>query len=275
VLLLVHGITGSYETWRDVLPLLARSHRVIAPDLPGHGRSDKPRGDYSLGAHACALRDLMIALDIDTATLVGHSLGGGVVMQFAYQFPELCERLGLVSSGGLGQSVHPALRAAALPGSEYVLPLIAAPWLSGVGERIAGALGTVGLQAGPELVEIARGYASLGDPETREAFLHTLRSVVDPMGQRVGATDKLYLAAGTPVLLVWGERDPIIPIGHARRAHDAIPDSRLIEIPGAGHFPHLDDPYRFATAVEEWIAGTEPGRHDAKRLRELLLAGGG
>src|SRR5438105_1742084 len=108
--LLIHGIAGASTTWAHVLPLLARNQTVVAPDLLGHGESAKPRGDYSLGAYASGIRDLMAALGHDRATIVGHSLGGGVAMQFAYQFPERCERLVLVASGGLGKEVSPLLK---------------------------------------------------------------------------------------------------------------------------------------------------------------------
>ncbi|MEO8323592.1 MAG: alpha/beta fold hydrolase, partial [Actinomycetota bacterium] len=120
---LIHGIAGSFDTWDPVLGELGRTHYTISPDLPGHGRAPKPRGDYSLGAFATAIRDLLGALDVPSATIVGHSLGGGIALQFVYQYPELCERLVLVSSGGLGPEVSPILRAATLPGSELFLRL--------------------------------------------------------------------------------------------------------------------------------------------------------
>src|SRR5881628_872710 len=124
LVLLIHGITGSSATWDEVLPWLAERYSVLAPDLLGHGGSAKPRGDYSLGAYASGIRDLLGVLGFDRATVVGHSLGGGIAMQAAYQFPEYVERLVLVSSGGLGREVSPILRAATLPGSELVLGLI-------------------------------------------------------------------------------------------------------------------------------------------------------
>src|SRR5438034_1130402 len=111
VVVLLHGLAGSSSTWRPILPLLGRHAHVIAPDLLGHGRSAKPPGgDYSLGAYAAGVRDLLVILGLDHATVIGHSLGGGVAMQFAYQFPELTERLVLVASGGLGRDLTPVLR---------------------------------------------------------------------------------------------------------------------------------------------------------------------
>src|SRR5687768_282422 len=139
-LLLLHGITNSSQTWEGVAPRLVERFTLIAPDLLGHGESATPRGDYSLGAHASGARDVMTALGIERATVVGHSLGGGIAMQFAYQFPERCERLVLVSSGGLGREVHLLLRAAALPGADYVLPFLTSAGLLGVGRSVGGLL---------------------------------------------------------------------------------------------------------------------------------------
>src|SRR3954449_9111841 len=120
-LLLLHGIANNCETWAEVIPRLAETHTVIAPDLLGHGESDKPRGDYSIAAYANGLRDLTSVLGIERAPVVGHSLGGGIALQFPYQFPERCERLALVGSGGLGPELSAGLRAATLPGAELVL----------------------------------------------------------------------------------------------------------------------------------------------------------
>ncbi|MGZ8649899.1 MAG: alpha/beta fold hydrolase [Solirubrobacteraceae bacterium] len=270
VLVLVHGITSTSATWANVLPYLAERFTVIAPDLLGHGESAKPRGDYSLGAYASGIRDLLIALGHQRATFVGHSLGGGVAMQLAYQFPEHCERLVLVSSGGLGREIGILLRAASLPGSELVLPLLVNEQLLGAGRIVGRLLGRVGLRVHTDVGEVLRGHASLSDGEARAAFLHTLRTIVDPRGQRVDATDRLYLAQAIPFLLVWGERDPIIPVEHARAAHRLVPGSRLELFPDAGHFPHLDDPLRFVRLLIDFMATTEPARVDAGRWRTLL-----
>ena len=272
--LLIHGITGSWRHWERVIAPLAAEHEVIAPDLLGHGESAKPRGDYSLGAFASGLRDLMVALGHETATVVGHSLGGGIAMQFAYQFPERCERLVLVSSGGLGSEVSMLLRAATLPGSELVLPVLTHRRLR-VGGRTLGAwLRRVGLDLGADAGEMFRGLDSLHDAETRTAFLETLRAVVGPGGQKVDASDRLYLAEAMPSLIVWGEHDPIIPAAHGRAAHEAMPGSRL-ELFDAGHFPQLEHPYEFAQLLAEFIDDTPPARLDADDLRERVLAGAG
>jgi pimeloyl-ACP methyl ester carboxylesterase len=269
-IVLIHGITASSRIWEEVGPRLARHHTVLAPDLLGHGETAKPRGDYSMGAFASGIRDLILSLDLGPATIVGHSLGGGVAMQFAYQFPERTQRLALISSGGLGRRVHSFLRAATLPGSELVLPLLAGRQVLGAGRAVGRALGRVGLQLGNDALEMARGHASLGDAESRAAFVHTLRASVDAGGQRVQAVDRLYLAAELPLLILWGARDRIIPPGHGRRAHKMVSGSRFELFEAAGHFPFLDEPERFVATLEDWIATTEPGHSDDARFREAV-----
>jgi pimeloyl-ACP methyl ester carboxylesterase len=269
---LIHGVAGRAGQWDQIVQLLAGSHTLIAPDLLGHGESAKPRGDYSLGAHASGIRDLLVGLDIERASIVGHSLGGGIAMQFAYQFPERCERLVLVSSGGLGEDVHPLLRAATLPGSELVLPLLAHARVLDVASLIPRALGLIGLRARPDLTEMAQGYRSLSNAEARSAFIHTLRGVIDPTGQRINASDRLYLASTMPSLIVWGRRDRIIPLEHAQPAHEGMPGSTLEVFDDAGHFPHLDDPLRFARTLENFFEETQPAHLDTGQMRELVLA---
>jgi pimeloyl-ACP methyl ester carboxylesterase len=269
-ILLIHGITSSSQVWEPVAERLAARHTVVAPDLLGHGQSAKPRGDYSMGAFASGIRDLALSLELGPATVVGHSLGGGVAMQFAYQFPEWTARLALVSSGGLGRRVHGFLRAATLPGSELVIPLLAGRQVLSAGRAVGRALGWAGLKLGNDAVEMARGHASLGDPDSRAAFVHTLRASIDVTGQRVQATDRLYLAEELPLLIVWGGRDRIIPADHGRRAHELVPGSRFEYFESAGHFPHLDEPARFTATLEDWIASTEPARPDDARLRAAI-----
>jgi pimeloyl-ACP methyl ester carboxylesterase len=276
VVLLIHGIAGTSEQWADVAPVLAEDFTIVAPDLLGHGESAKPIGDYSLGAYAVSLRDLLIALGHRRATVVGHSLGGGIAMQFAYEYPVFCERLVVVSSGGLGSEVHPLLRAATLPGAEIVLPLIASQRVLGWGGAVGQFLSRIGLRAGPDIAEMARGYASLADAEARSAFLHTVRAVIDYNGQRVSAADRLYLSSMLPSLIVWGRRDPLIPAAHGEAAHRLMPGSRLEIFEEAGHFPHLDDPIEFAAVLREFLEETEPAEfdftdEDLDELRHLIL----
>ena len=271
LLLLIHGMGGTFENWEAVIEPLARQHTVVAPDLPGHGASAPGGGDYSIGALAAGLRDLLIALGHERATLVGHSLGGGIAMQFAYQFPEIIERLVLVSSGGLGPEVSPVLRAAALPGADLFIAATAGPGHM-AGSAVARGLAAVGRRPNVELAEIARGYASLTDPDRRSAFLATLRAVVGTYGQRVHAGDRLYLAEGTPVLIIWGAHDRMIPAHHGEHAHQAIPHSRLEIFDGVGHLPQLEAPGRFVAVLERFLAETEPARFDSKQWRSRLRA---
>jgi pimeloyl-ACP methyl ester carboxylesterase len=274
LLVLLHGIASTADTWAPVATGLAASHTVLAPDLLGHGSSAKPRGDYSLGAYASGVRDLITALGHERATVVGHSLGGGIAMQFAYQFPERVERLVLISSGGLGREVHPILRASTLPGSEIVLALLGRRWLRTTGGAVGATLGRLGLRAGEDLAGVAAGIASLGDADARGAFVHTARAAIDPGGQRVSATDRLYLAAHLPTLIVWGERDPIIPAAHGEAAHAAIPGSRLEIFAGAGHFPHREQPVRFVSLVEDFMRSTEPAAMAESDWNGLLRVSG-
>jgi pimeloyl-ACP methyl ester carboxylesterase len=255
-------MVNSSRHWQGVAAGLADSYTVIAPDLIGHGDSATPRGDYSLGAHAASIRDLLAAIGVDRATIVGHSLGGGVAMQFFYQFPQRTERLALVSSGGLGREVSPLLRTAALPGASALLSLAAH-------KRVLTALNTGGerLQRrgsprGVYLQAIARALRPLEEPEARRAFLQTLRAVIDGRGQRVSARDRLYLLGSMPTLIVWGERDNTIPLAHGRWTHRAVPGSRFETLPRAAHFPNLEDPEGLAAVLRDWLETTEPVQMD-------------
>ncbi|HSO99001.1 MAG TPA: alpha/beta fold hydrolase [Solirubrobacteraceae bacterium] len=270
VLLLIHGMGGSYENWRDVVEPLARRHTIIAPDLPGHGTSAPGAGDYSLGTLASGLRDLLMALGHERATLVGHSLGGGIAMQAAYQFPEIAERLVLISSGGLGPEVSLILRAAALPGAELLIGATAKS-ASRAGAVLGRGLSAIGWRPSADVAEVARGYASLADRQRRAAFVSTLRSVVSARGQRVDASDRLYLTAGIPILIIWGERDPIVPVAHGVRAHETIAGSRLEIFEGVGHLPQLEDPGRFIAVLEQFLQDTSPARFDDAQWRARLV----
>jgi pimeloyl-ACP methyl ester carboxylesterase len=259
LVVLVHGMAGRGATWDRVIPPLSERFTVLAPDLPGHGSSAKPRnGDYSLGAFASIVRDLMITLGHDRGTIVGQSLGGGVAMQFAYQFPSRCERLVLVGSGGLGSEVSTLLRVLAFPGVEFLYPVIFASALRGVGRGVLGGLRKIGLQPSPYVDQIWQSYESLTEPETRTAFARTLRSVVDSTGQRVSAHDRLPLAADIPTLIVWGADDAIIPSRHAVDAQATLPSSRVEIFERVGHFPHCEAPERFVRVLTDFIESTEP-----------------
>ena len=276
-ILLIHGIGDNSTTWNAIQAKLAQRFTVIAPDLLGHGRSDKPRADYSVAAYANGMRDLLSVLEIERVTVVGHSLGGGVAMQFAYQFPHLVERLILIGAGGVTKDVNVALRLASLPMGSEALALLRLPLVLPVlrmGGRIVGkALGTKGL--GNDLTQVLRILDDLPEPTASSAFTRTLRAVVDWRGQIVTMLDRCYLTQAIPVLIVWGTRDVVVPVRHAKMAHSAMPGSRLEIFEGSGHFPFHDDPARFIDVVQRFIDTTEPAEYDQAALRELLRTGSG
>jgi pimeloyl-ACP methyl ester carboxylesterase len=267
---LVHGMVNASRHWSAVAERLASRHLVIAPDLIGHGDSATPRGDYSLGAHAAVIRDLLSALGIERATMVGHSLGGGIAMVYFWQFPQRVERLALVSSGGLGDEVSPLLRSAALPGASTLISLAGHRRLTGALDAAGARLRDRGSSLGVQLQAIARALRPLESAGQREAFVQSLRAVIDRRGQRVSATDRLYLLREMPTLIAWGERDRTIPPSHGLAAHHAIPGSRFVTIAGAAHFPHLERPDELAAALEDFIATTEPAAFDEATWQALL-----
>ncbi len=268
--LLIHGIGDSSETWAPIIPGLAQHYRVIVPDLLGHGMSDKPRADYSIGGYANGMRDLLSVLGIDRATLVGHSLGGGIAMQFAYQYPERTERIVLVSTGGVGRQVTPLLRAASLPGADLLLAALNLPGMRtqiGWWVRLLELTGTrLGLD-GPDVLRVVE---ALPDAEARAAFIRTLRAVVDWRGQVGTLLDRCYLTEGMPTMLVWGDKDPILPAVHAGIAHVAMPGSRLELFPNTGHFPFHTDPQRFLRVLRDFIESTEPASFAPEQWRQML-----
>jgi pimeloyl-ACP methyl ester carboxylesterase len=272
-LLLIHGIGDSSDTFRELIPILARDYTVIAPDLLGHGRSDKPRADYSVAGYANAMRDLLSVIGIERVTVVGHSLGGGVAMQFAYQYPERCERLVLVSSGGVSQEVHPLLRLGTAPGAGLVLPVLSSRLARLGGSGLFRVLEALDTDVGRDADDWMRVFDALPDATSRRAFVRTLRAVVDLRGQVITMLDRCYLTRGMPTLLIWGARDGVIPLEHARIAHAAMPSSRLEVFSQAGHFPHHSDQARFLGVLEDFISSTQPASYAPEEWRELLRRG--
>ena len=271
--LLLHGLGCDHTTWAPVMESLARTHTVIAPDMLGHGESDKPRADYSVGGYANGMRDLLTMLGIDTVTVVGHSFGGGVAMQFAYQYPERTERLVLVGSGGLGPEVSPAIRAITTPGFHQVMAVLAAPGLRHLTTTTLRMLARTRVSQLRDLGEVADIYDSFKDPHTRAAIRHVVRAVVDWKGQIVTMSDRAYLTEAMPMCVVWGADDVVIPVAHASNASALAPTARIEIIPNAGHFPHKDHPERFVKIVRDFMRSTEPSRYDRDRWRELLHEG--
>jgi pimeloyl-ACP methyl ester carboxylesterase len=274
-LLLLHGIGDSSDTWEPVIEELAEHYTVIAPDLLGHGRSDRPRADYSIAAFACGMRDLISVLDIDRVTVVGHSLGGGIAMQFAYQFPERCERMALMCSGGVGPKTHPLFHIVATPGVETFLPVLRLPGMKQMGSVWLKALKFMDTDLGRDAEDLVRVFDALPDTPARSAFLRTLRSAVDRRGQVITMLDRCYLAEGMPTLLIWGARDAIIPVDQAHLVHEAMPGSQLEIFENAGHFPHHTEPQRFLKVIREFMDTTEPANYSAAQWRTLLRTGRG
>jgi pimeloyl-ACP methyl ester carboxylesterase len=273
VLLLLHGLGCDHTTWEPVIDALARRYTVIAPDLLGHGQSAKPRADYSVGGYANGMRDLLTVLGIDKVTVIGHSFGGGVAMQFAYQFPERTERLILVASGGLGPEVSPAIRAVTAPGFHQVMGVLTLPGVRHVGMAGLRALSRTPFKLTRDLDEVACIYDSFKDPYARAAIRHVVRAVVDWRGQIVTMADRAYLTQEMPMGVIWGRDDKVIPVRHASNAAALAADARVEIIPNAGHFPHKDHPHRFAKVVHEFIRSTQPATYSRARFRSLLKSG--
>jgi pimeloyl-ACP methyl ester carboxylesterase len=272
-LLLLHGIGCNHRTWLPVLRPLSRHFTVIAPDLLGHGESDAPRADYSIGGYANGMRDLLALNGITSVTVVGHSLGGGIAMQFAYQFPQWTQRLVLVSSGGLGRSVNPLLRSLTAPGSSLALKGAAQAPLRVPVTKLMRLAHTVGLPGTIDFSGLADVYDALGDDGRRRAFQHVLRAAVDWKGQVITMLDRAYLAEAMPSLVIWGEQDTVIPVKHAYAAHAVLPGSQLEVLPHAGHFPHEDDPEHFASALIDFILDTKPAKYDGRAWARALAEG--
>jgi pimeloyl-ACP methyl ester carboxylesterase len=273
-LLLLHGIGDSSVSWVPLIPKLAERYTVITPDLLGHGNSSKPRADYSIAAYANGMRDLLDVLDVAKVTVIGHSLGGGIAAQMAYQYPERVERLILVASGGVSRQVTPVLRLLSAPFADLALPMLHWPLARVYGRLALQILRRSGHRLGTDADELTRIFDALPDASARTAFVRTLRSAVDWRGQVITMLDRCYLADAMPVLLMWGTKDGVIPVEHAHLAHSCMPNSRLVIFEGAGHFPHHVDPDRFLAELNTFMDETEPLQHDRERWRQRLRDGG-
>lgn len=253
VIVLVHGLLSDSETWSGTIgPLAARGLRVLAVDLLGHGASDAPRGRYLLDDFAVFLDGFLDALGLDRVTICGHSLGGAIAVHFGYHYPNRVERFVLVSAGGLGKEVNLALRALSVRGAEGLTGavlgrrpvqwLLRRPWIYRV------------LRVRPErLANFRRVGRSLMLRDRRHAFFASLRGVIRPSGQRGSFLEMKYLAGQVPTLLVWSERDAIIPVRHAHATHEHLPGSRLVVLPGGTHEPHRVHAERVADEVRAFL----------------------
>ena len=272
-LLLLHGLGADHTTWDRVVDQLARRYTVVAPDLLGHGESAKPRADYTLGGYANGMRDLLTVLGIDNVTLVGHSFGGGVAMQFAYQFPERTERLILVGSGGLGPEVTPVIRAITTPGFEHLMAPLTLPGVRHVAAAAMRALKRTGFKEFRDFDEVAAIYETFREYDARSAIAHVTRAVVDWRGQVVTMADRAYLTEAMPLCVIWGEEDRVIPVSHAALAAELAPGARVEVIANAGHFPHKDHPERFVRIVNDFVRKSQPATYSRAKFRTLLRNG--
>ncbi len=272
-LLLLHGLGCDHTTWLPVIAALSRRYTVIAPDLLGHGLSDKPRADYSVGGYANGMRDLLTVLGIDRVTVVGHSFGGGVAMQFAYQFPERTERLVLVAPGGLGPEVTPAIRAITLPGFHQVMGVVTLPGIRQLTTTGLKALAGTGLSAVRDLDEVAEIIDTFKDARSRKAIRHVVSAVVDWRGQVVTMVDRAYLTQAMPMCVIWGTEDNVIPVKHAGIVAEVAPAATVEVIANAGHFPHKDHPQRFVKVLDGFIRTHPAAAYHRGRWRALLRSG--
>ena len=273
VLLLLHGLGCDHTTWDPIIDALAEHHTVIAPDLLGHGVSAKPRADYSIGGYANGMRDLLTVLGIETVSVVGHSLGGGVAMQFAYQFPERTERMILLAPGGIGPDVTPAIRAVTLPFFRQWMGLLTLPGIRHVGVLGLRGLAATGIPATRDLGEVAAIYDSFRDPATRAAISHVVRSVIDWKGQIVTMADRAYLTTAMPMCVIWGTEDHVIPASHAEIARAIAPGAEVELVARAGHFPHRDHPDHVVRLISDFVETTQPACFERDDWREMLLDG--
>ena len=274
-LLLLHGLGCDHTTWSPVIQKLARRFTVIAPDLLGHGHSAKPRADYSLGGYANGMRDLLALLDFDRVTVVGHSFGGGIAMQFAYQFPQYTERLMLLAPGGFGREVNPVLRALTLPGAGPALAVAAYPPVLAAARFLGARVQATKLPGTADVAGALTVLAGKHDVAERDAFLHVLRAVVDWRGQVVTMTDRAYLALNMPTCVMWGDRDTVLSVKQADIARRLIPGVRLDVVAGAGHFPHEEFPDRFISVLTDFARSNVPSVYDPLRWRGIPTIVGG
>jgi len=255
-ILLVHGVGASLTSWEDIpFRLNAAGRHVLAADLLGHGSSGS-LGEYTLAANASMLRQLLDHLGIARVHLVGHSLGGGVAMQFASQEPARVSSLTLISSGGLGTDISYSMRAAVLPGAAPVIRIITHRAITKPMRRIVEWLAARGVRSRDFNQRSVETLESLQHAGRLAAFVGTLRSVIGLRGQRVTVLDRLDILDPERLLVIWGARDPMLPVQHGIAIQDLLPDTRLVVLAESGHEPHADEP---DSIIDEILAHTEEG----------------
>jgi NTE family protein len=258
-IVLIHGLLDSGATWRKVAPILALNHRVIVPDLLGHGDTDGPeRADYSVVSHALMVRDLLDDLGIAQATVVGHSLGAGVALALAHACPERVERLAIVSAGGIGQELTPALRFVAAPGADFAVRAVGSRPVVATLRALSWLLSVLGARRPARgVLESTRMLERLADAGRRSAFLQSARAVIDLRGQKSSAM-RYFDTYRMPLCVLWGTRDRVIPARHAELIRAARPDAHIVLLDGVGHSPQLAQPTFVAEALHEWLGRRRP-----------------
>ena len=251
-MVLLHGLGANCFTWRFTLPTLTQHNTIYAPDMFGCGESDKAGMDYSLDAMADYVNGFMEAVGLHSAIFVGHSLGGGITMQYCHRHPGHAERIVLVSSGGMGRDLHWLLRISTLPGANSVIgamadPRTRLPQISRTMEQRR--MQQLAQEFDPNTPTMLDRFQSY---ETRQAFLGMLRGVGGLQGQRVSALDHLTELT-VPVLLIWGARDGTIPVSHGKQAASIIPLAHLEVLPNCYHRPQIEAPQKFCELVLNFL----------------------
>jgi pimeloyl-ACP methyl ester carboxylesterase len=244
-MVLLHGLCDSHRSWSRVAPALARSRRVLMPDLAGHGQSARPDASYTLEWHAGVIGAWVEALGLDDVDLVGHSYGGGVAQWMLLAHRARIRRLALVATGGLGREVGVALRLASIP---HVVEHLGQPFMAR-GTHLA--LNATGAHTADEIAALSRINAL---PGTARAFARSVRDVIDWRGQHRHFLDGAQqLGTLPPIALFWGEEDTLIPIAHAIETLAALERATLTRFSGCGHFPHRQEPGQFVRALEAFV----------------------
>ncbi len=247
-LLLVHGLSGCWQNWLENIPWFARSHRVIAPDLPGFGASELPRGEISIEGYAQFLEQLCDALSVDAAAVVGNSMGGHITSELAIRSPQRVERLMLVSAAGI--SAEQAQRNVVMTAGRVVAAL---------GTRTAAQFEALARRPGlrrvglsfvvrhPERLSAALAH-ELMQGAGKPGFMPALEAVIT---HRI--SERLPQIA-CPTFVVWGEDDHVIPVRDAQRFQALIPNCRTVVLPETGHVAMLERPARFNALLDEFLA---------------------
>lgn len=248
--LLLHGIAASIEFWNLNIQALAKAHRVVALDMVGFGHTDKPSAPYSLSYFARFVKDFMDIRGIGRAHVVGFSLGGGVALRLAIDYPEVVEKLVLVDSVGLGKEAALLLRSMAIPG---IGSLLSRPNKMGSAMLYRTCFQNKKFPLDP-LIDL--GYRLSALPGAQQAFLSTMKAVATIRGVRkevYGPIVEHLPNIHARTLIVWGQQDRILPVAHAHLAAKRLPHSETCIFDPCGHLPHIEKSEKFNEVVGEFL----------------------